>query len=108
MSQIPLNHLIDGNITAAITTTYTGIMGDWFIIILLFSVLMVVQFRTQSIEATSITALVLGAVGWGSATVFGGLIGGIVGADNINLLAVYALLMVFGLGMMIWRVFKRE
>ena len=60
--------LRSGNFTQAIETTYTGaagapLLGDWFYLFLILPIIVAVQLRTESSEATSLTMIILGLMG---------------------------------------------
>ena len=96
-----INLLISANWAEALTRPFTDLIGGWFWVILILGFATVIQFKTQSPEATGLTIFFLGALG-----AFSNL-PGVTESANINMIALFGFLAIFGLAITIWKPFKR-
>lgn len=94
--------LMDGEIFSALSSPYTALMGGWFYAILILGIASVIQFRTQSIEATGMTLMILSSLG-----VVANLIPGVTEGVNWNMSAILILLAILGFTLMIWKTVRR-
>jgi len=93
--------LISGEIIQSIISIYTNIIGGWFYLLIGLGLIVAVYIKTDSIEVTAILMFVMGLMGG-----FAGYLRQSQETANINLGLIWILIMVTGLGMIIYKIYS--
>lgn len=102
LNQTATEYILEGNPIRAVEAGYFAVLGQWFYFLIALAVIIAIQYKTESAEATGLIMLIIGGVG------FTWYFPAISGSTSMSVWGVWTIMMIIGITMIFYKWFERR